>query len=144
MKALFLLLAPMVLFAQPVIQTELRNGVVRAVVLHLSGDPVTDQSPARPGETLTIQGSGFAAAPQLLVGGAPADSTPLDDANLQFTLAPDTGGGFLELAIVDGNAASVPVDGPADAVQLTAAEVQTIVTHAALASDGPGIAIVVV
>src|SRR5215813_12499421 len=122
MKTLLLLLAPLMLCAQPAIQTELRNGVVRAVVLHQTGDPVTDQSPAQPGEILTILGTGFSSVPQLLVGGTPAGSTPLDDANLQFTLAPDAGGGFLELAIVDGNAASLPVDAPADAVQLTAAE----------------------
>src|SRR5690349_15257224 len=108
------------LFAQPSIQTELRNGVIRAVVLHPSGDPVTDDSPALPGETLTIQGAGFSAAPQLLVGGQPADSTPLDDANLQFTLPSTAGGGFLELALAAGNAATVPVDAPADPNQLTA------------------------
>src|SRR5207302_2965185 len=44
----------------------------------------------------------------------------------------------------DGNAASVPVDAAADAVQLTAAEVQALVLNAAMAADGPGIAIAVV
>jgi uncharacterized protein GlcG (DUF336 family) len=144
MRKLLLFLLPCALFAQPAIQTSLRNGVVRAVVLHPSGNPVTDDSPAEPGETLTIQGSGFSAAPQLLIAGQPADSTPLDDTNLQFTLPPDAGGGFLELAVVDGNAATVPVDAPADPNQLTAAEVQSLVTTAAMTSDAPNLAIVVV
>ena len=47
------------LSAQPSLRTELRNGVVRAVVLHSSGDPVTDDAPAAPGETLIVQGSGL-------------------------------------------------------------------------------------
>jgi uncharacterized protein GlcG (DUF336 family) len=144
MRKLLLLLLPLLVNAQPSIQTELRNGVVRAVVMHQSGDAVTDDSPAQPGETLTIQGSGFAAAPQLLIGGAPADSTPIDDANLQFTLPADAGGGFLELAVADGNAATVPVDAPADPNQLTAAEVQSLVTTAAMTSDVAGLAIAVV
>ena len=141
--AVLALFLPASLLAQPAIQTELRNGVVRAVVLHASGDRVTDEAPAQPGEMLTIQGAGLSAA-QLLVGGNPTDSTALDDANLQFTLAPDAGGSFLELAVLSGNAASVPVDAPADATQLTAAEVNTLVLNAALASDGAGIAIAVV
>jgi uncharacterized protein GlcG (DUF336 family) len=47
----------------------------------------------------------------------------------------------------DGNvspAAVVPVDAPFDAVQLAAADVQTLVTNAALASDGAGLAVAVV
>jgi uncharacterized protein GlcG (DUF336 family) len=144
MRKLLLLLLPCTLYAQPAIQTELRNGVVRAIALHSSGDPITDDSPAEPGETLIIQGSGFSAATQLLVAGQPADSTPIDDANLQFTLPPGAGGGFLELAVVDGNAATLPVDAPADPNQLTAAEVQSMVTAAAMTSDAPNLAIVVV
>jgi uncharacterized protein GlcG (DUF336 family) len=144
MKKLLLFCFPWALCAQPAIQTELRHGVVRAVVLHPSGDRVTDDSPAEPGETLTIQGSGFSAAPQLLVAGQPADSTPVDDSNLQFTLPPGAGGGFLDLALADGNAATVPVDAPADSNQLTAAEVQSLVTTAAMTSDAPNLAIVVV
>ncbi|HEY1339273.1 MAG TPA: heme-binding protein [Bryobacteraceae bacterium] len=142
MRVLFLL--PLALCAQPSIQTEVRNGVVRAIVLHQSGDVVTDSSPAQPGEALTIQGSGFSNAPQLLVAGQPADSMPIDDGNLHFTLPADAGGGFLELAVVDGNAATLPVDAPADANQLASAEVQSLVTTAAMASDAPGLAIAVV
>src|SRR5437899_2423858 len=62
--ALFLL--TFTLHAQPAIQTELRNGVLRAVVLHPSGDPVTDASPAQPGETLTVLGSALSSV-QLLI-----------------------------------------------------------------------------
>jgi uncharacterized protein GlcG (DUF336 family) len=139
-----LLLLPTLALAQPALRTELRNGVVRAVVLHQSSDPVTDASPAQPGEILTLQGSGLSSAPQLLIAGTPVDSAPLDDATLQFTLPPTAGGSFLELSLQPGNTATLPVDAPADSTQLTAAEVDTIVTNAALASDAPGIAIVVV
>ena len=141
--SLSLLFFPISLLAQPTIQTQLRNGVIRAVVLHSSGAPVTDDSPAEPGETLTVQGTGLSTA-QLLVAGNLTDSTALDDSNLQFNLPPDTGGSFLELGVVDGNAASLPVDAPADAIQLSAAEVNTLVLNTALASDGPGMAIAVV
>src|SRR5690349_14083663 len=129
MKKLLLLLVPAALFAQPAIQTELRNGVLRAIALHASGDAVTDEFPAQPGETLLLQGAGLAGA-QLFIAGVSAGSTPIDDNNLQFTLPTDAGGSFLEVAVAGGNAASVPVDAAADAVQLSAAEVQTLVLNA--------------
>src|SRR5215472_372370 len=88
---LWLLLFPISLLAQPAIQTQLRNGVIRAVVLHSSGAPVTDDSPAEPGETLIVQGNGLSTA-HLLVAGNPTDSTALDDSDLQFNLPPDAGG----------------------------------------------------
>ena len=49
-RPFLIMFSAMVLDAQPAIRTELRNGVVRAVVLHNSGDPVTDDAPALPGE----------------------------------------------------------------------------------------------
>jgi hypothetical protein len=136
---IFFLLAAS-LSAQPALRTELRNGVVRAVVLHPSGDPVTDDAPAQPGETVRLQGSGFTEATQILIAGAAADSVPLDDANVQFTLPPGVGGSFVEIAVLEGNAATLPVDSAADAVQLTASEVQAIVSAAALSTDGARLA----
>src|ERR1700686_3093177 len=108
MKIFALALLPLSVLAQPAIRTELRNGVTRAIVLHRSGDPVTDEMPAQPGETLTVQGSGFADGAQILIAGSPADTTPIDDTSAQFTLPAEAGGSFVEIAVVDGNAASLP------------------------------------
>jgi uncharacterized protein GlcG (DUF336 family) len=144
MKPLVLALLPMALFAQPAIRTELRNGVTRAIVLHRSGDPVTDEMPASPGETLMVEGSGFADGAQILVAGSPADTTRLDDSSAQFTLPAGAGGSFVEIAVAGGNAASLPVDAPTDAIQLSAAEVQAIALKAATLADGPRLAVVIV
>src|ERR1700682_2174534 len=149
MTKLVLLLLPMALCGQPSIRTELRNGVVRAAVLHAaSGQAVTDDAPALPGETLLVQGAGFVNGVQVLLGGAAALTTVLDEATAQFTLPPDAGGSFLEIlaASAEGvsNAATLPVDAASDAVQLGAAEVQTLVEKAALAADGARMAIAVV
>jgi uncharacterized protein GlcG (DUF336 family) len=134
--ALFLLLAT-TLAAQPSIRTELRNGVVRAVVLHTSGEPVTDELPAVPGETLTLRGDNLAGA-QLFIAGNPATL----DEDARFTLPPDAAGSFVEIAISDGNAATVPVNAAAD-MQLSAVEVDALVTAAALTADGPRLAIAI-
>jgi uncharacterized protein GlcG (DUF336 family) len=144
MKTFTLALLPLALCAQPAILTELRNGVTRAVVLHRSGDAVTDELPAQPGETLTVQGSGFGDGAQILIAGAPVDTTTVDDANAQFTLPGDAGSSFLEIGVLGGNAATLPVDAAADAIQLTAAEVQAIAFKAALLADGPRFAVVIV
>ncbi|HEY1493049.1 MAG TPA: heme-binding protein [Candidatus Solibacter sp.] len=144
MKFIALAILPAALFAQPAINTELRNGVVRAVVFHRSGDAVTDEIPAQPGETLTVQGSGFTAGTQLLIAGSPVDTAAVDDSTAQFTLPSGAGGSFLEIAVADGNTASIPVDAATDALQLTAAEVQTLALKAATLADGPRFAVVIV
>ena len=144
MRIFALALLPLVLCAQPAIRTELRNGVTRAIVLHLSGDLVTDEMPAQRGETLTVQGSGFTNGAQILIAGSPVDTTAIDDATARITLPAEAGGSFVEIAVADGNAASLPVDGATDAIQLTAAEVQTIALQAASLADGPRFAVVVV
>lgn len=154
--------------AQPSLQTELRNGVIRAVVLHASGERVSDDSPALPGESLTVRGAGFTAATQLMVSGTAAAIAAFDEASARFTLPANAAGSFVEIAIVErpaerpsrlrgfmsrqtapadssgaGNAATIPVDAASDN-QLTAAEVQTLAIHAAGAAEGARIAIVVV
>src|SRR5437016_2638579 len=111
--------------------------------LHRSRDPVTDEPPALPGETLILQGANLASDVQVLVGGLPAETVPLDDVTAQFTLPATAAGSFLEIAVLDGNAATLPVDAAAGD-ELTAAEVQTLVTHATLAADGVGLAVAVV
>jgi uncharacterized protein GlcG (DUF336 family) len=142
-RALLFVCTALALNAQPALRTELRNGVIRAVVLHASGDPVTDDSPATPGEILTVQGTGFSDTTQLLISGTPAATLALDENNAQFTLPPDSAGSFVEIALAEGNAATVPVDAASD-IQLTIAEVKTLVNNAALAADGPRMAIVIV
>ncbi|HXB73232.1 MAG TPA: heme-binding protein [Candidatus Acidoferrales bacterium] len=144
MRIFALALLPLTLGAQPAILTELRNGVTRAVVLHRSGDAVTDEMPAQRGEALTVQGSGFTDGAQILIAGSPADTTLIDDTTAQFVLPAEVGGSFVEIAVADGNAASLPVDGATDPVQLTAAEVQTIAMTAANLADGLRFAVVIV
>ena len=131
------------LSAQPALRTELRKGVIRAVVAHQSGGPVTDDAPAQAGETLVVQGERFTDSAQILISGAPAETTPLDAANLRFTLPAGAGGSFVEIAVAEGNSATLPVDAAADAIQLTAAEVQSLVTAAALSADGERLAVAV-
>ncbi|MEO8593852.1 MAG: heme-binding protein [Candidatus Solibacter sp.] len=130
--------------AQPVLRTEVRNGEVRAVVRHASGEQVTDDAPAHPGETLTVAGEGFAEGAQIWVAGTPVDTTLLDEATAVITLPANAGGSFVEISLAEGNAATVPVDAAADSVQLSAAEVQALVNAAALAAEGPNLAVVVV
>ena len=138
------------LWGQASLTTNWVNGLQMAVVLHgATGMAVSDGSPAEPGETLILQGAGFSGGAQILVGGAAVSTTVIDDGDAQFVLPAAAGGSFLEIAVSggDGNvspAAVVPVDAPFDAVQLAAADVQTLVTNAALASDGAGLAVAVV
>jgi uncharacterized protein GlcG (DUF336 family) len=128
--------------AQPALHTDMRNGVVRAAVLHTGGDPVTDDAPAHPGEILIVQGENLTPDVRLLVAGIPADTQLLDASTLQFTLAPDSAGSFVEIALDGQPAVTFPADAAAP-VQLSAAEVQALVTNAALAADGPRLAIAV-
>ena len=148
MRPLLLFAAALSLSAQPAIRTQLQNGVLRATVLHASGDPVTDESPAQPGELLTLLGANFTADAQILVAGTPADTIAMDDATAQFTLPANAGGSFVEIGIADstgaGNAATIPAATPADGIQLAAAEVQSLALAAALAAEGPNLAVVVV
>jgi uncharacterized protein GlcG (DUF336 family) len=133
----YLILFASILHAQPALRTELRNGVIRASVLHATGEAVTDESPAHPGETLVVQGESLAGM-QLRIG---TTIVTLDD-GAHFTLPSDAAGSFVEIAVDEGRAATIPVDA-ANGVELTATEVNTLVTNAALAADGPRMAIAV-
>lgn len=150
MRTLLLLLAAGIpALAQPVLSTEWRDGVERAVVLHAAtGDPVTDSNPAQPGESLIALASGMADGDvAVLVGETPVAAARLDNQQVQFTLPDAAAGAFVELSLVSGdarsNAATLPV-AQTDPSQLTAAEVDGLVGRAALAIDDPRMAIAVV
>jgi uncharacterized protein GlcG (DUF336 family) len=149
LAVLFFFLLPAAI-AQLTLSSNMQNGLPMAAVLHADSLlAVTNDLPAEPGETLILQGSGFLNGAQILVDGSPQDTTVLDDNDAQFVLPPDAGGSFLEIAVTaaDGSvtpAAIVPVDAPFDSTQLAAADVQTLVTNAALASDAAGLAVAVV
>ena len=149
-----LLLFPLVLFppalaAQPAVNTQMIYGELRAIVLHAADfTQVTDDSPAQPGESLILQGSGFGADVQVMVGATAAATTQIDGGDAQFTLPAGAGGGFLGIAVVSGgeisNLASMPSAAAADATQLASSEVQSLVLATAAIAAGDGMAIVVV
>jgi uncharacterized protein GlcG (DUF336 family) len=135
--------------AQPTIATQVQNGVTRAIVLHAADlSAVTDDSPAQPGESLIVQGSGFGADVQVMAGAVAASTTAIDDGNAQFTLPDGAGGGFLGLAAISGgvqsNSATIPAAAAADPIQLSAAEVQTLALNAASVAAGNGMAVAIV
>ena len=144
-----LLLAALPLAAQPVLRTQLRNGIERADLLHAStGEPVTDDNPAEIGETLAAMAEGIDGAVTVLVEDASVEGTLVEAGRIEFVLPVTTGGGFVEISLVAdtgrSNAASLPVRNAEDGVQLTAGEVQDLVTRAALALDAPGLVVAVV
>jgi len=141
MKALIVLLAI-------VLRTEMREGVERAEVRHAAtGEAVSEQSPAAPGEALIA----MVAAPEgdisVMVGEETVPALRLDEERVQFILPATANSSFVEVSVVSGeersNAATFPV-GQADPGQLTAGEVDGLVTRAALAIDDPAMAIAVV
>ena len=137
------------LHAQPVLLTELRNGVERASLLHAkSGEPVTDESPAMAGETLIALGDGVAEGVQVLIADAIATGNVIDSQHVQFNLPGEVSGGFVEISLQSeegrSNAATTIITGPPDPVQLSAAEVDTLVKAAAGAVDAAGLVVAVV
>ena len=144
-----ILLLPLVLCAQPTIATQMRNGVVRAVVLHAADlTPVTDDSPAHPGESLILQGSGFGADIQVMAGPSTAATAAIDDGDAQFTLPDGAGGSFIAITAVSGgamsNTASLPSSATVDSTQLAASEVQTLALTTASIATGDHLAISIV
>ena len=135
--------------AQPVLLTEMRNGVERASLLHAkSGEPVTDESPAFAGETLIAVGDGLAEGVQVLIADSVATGNVIDSQHVEFNLPGEASGGFVEISLQseDGrsNAATTIISGPPDPVQLSAAEVDTLVKAAAGAIDAAGLVVAVV
>jgi uncharacterized protein GlcG (DUF336 family) len=144
-----LLLLPIELFAQPSIQTQILDGAPRAVARHAAtGNLVINEAPAQVGETLVVEGSGFDNTVQILAAGVPVDTVDIDDQTAQFILPGNAGSSFYQLAATTSagisNTATIPVDATADANQLSALDVQNVVTGAAMAASGDGMVIVVV
>ncbi|MBI3695147.1 MAG: hypothetical protein HY238_09965, partial [Acidobacteria bacterium] len=130
------------------LRTEIRNGVERADVRHAStGDPVTDENPAAPGEILLAMAAGMTGDVAVLVGEEAVPAARLDEEQVQFTLPSTSCGSFVEISVVSAenrsNAATVPV-AQADPSQLSASDVDGLITRAALAVDDPRVAIAVV
>ena len=113
-----------------------------------TGEAVTDENPALIGETLAAIASGVDDGAMVLVGDGSTEASVSDGERLEFVLPGTTGGGFVEISVLSGtgrsNAASFPVKDAEDGIQLTAAEVQDLVTRSALALDSPALAIAVV
>ena len=136
-------------FAQPILQTQLRNGVMRADVRHAdSGNPVTDENPAASGEILIANVSAMTDDVTLFVDGQFVPATPVNEQSLQFVVPANTGGSFVEIGIFGagqlGNAASIAVRAAGEmADRLSAADVDGLVTRAAAAIDDPRMAIAV-
>ncbi len=136
-------------FAQPVLRTEMRNGIERASLLHAkSGEPVTDDAPALPGETLILEGEGLVEGLTVLVGDAAVAVVLMDGEHVSFDLPGDVSGSFVEVSLQseDGrsNVATTTISGPADPVQLSGLEVTQLVISALGAVDAPGLAVAVV
>ena len=144
-----IILFPIALCAQPVIATQLQNGVMRAIVLHAADlSQVTDDSPAQPGELLILQGSGFGADVQVLAGASAASTMPIDDGDAQFTLPDGAGGSFIGISAISGgttsNTATMPAAAAADSTQLTAAEVQSLAFNTATLAAGDRLVVAIV
>ena len=138
-----------VLSAQPVLRTELRNGVLRALVLHAeTGEMVTDDNPAIVGEKLHVMADGMAGELNVLIGARQFPGVLTEDGHLEFDLPPEAGGSFVEISIesADGrsNAATIPARDAETTQQLTAAEVNGIVMTAMMSVDNPRLAVAVV
>ncbi len=149
MRWMILLAAALPLAAQPVLRTEMRDGVLRADVRHAStGEPVTDEDPAAAGERLAVFAEGMEGEINVRIGSRRIEAVLVDEERIEFELPADAGGSFVELSIesADGrsNAATFPARDAEDAMQLTSAEVEGMVTRAALAVDDPRLAVAVV
>ena len=144
-----LLLIPAALFAQPTIQTQMLDGTPRAVVWHAAtGELVTVEAPAEPGEALVAQGFGFDNTVQIMAGGTQAATFRIDASTAQFVLPGNAGGSFFPLTAVTAsgfsNTAVLAVDAPYDQIQLSSIDVQNAVLGAAMATSGDTLAVVVV
>ncbi len=164
MKVLLALLACGVALAQPVIHTQLRNGVMRAEAWHAaSGRPVTDEDRAAPGEAVFVRASslpfavrgwslwnplGLAPGVAVSINGQKVAGATIGGQLIVCVLPADAGGSFVELSVIAGqqrsNIATIPVRALDDPTRLSASDVDGIVIRAAVAIDDPRMAIAVV
>lgn len=130
--------------------TQMRDGVERALVFHsATGELVTDQNPAQPGEILVVMASGMTEGVRVVVNGVEVPAAALDEQSIEFTLPAGAAGSFVELrvAVADrqSNAATLPVAAAAaDGVNLSAAEVDQLVKAAAGALNDQRMVVAVV
>ena len=137
------------LSAQPILKTEMRNGIERAAILHAkTGTPVTDDLPALPGETLIVEGTGLTGNLAILLADSIITGIILDEQHVSFDLPGDVSGSFVEISLQsdDGrsNAATTTISGPVDPVQLSAAEVGDLLFTSSFLVDTPGLAVAIV
>lgn len=127
--------------------TVMRDGVERAMVYHAStGNAVTDQDPAQPGEILVLIAAGMNGGVRMQVNNVDAPAIDLGQVIL-FGVPSGVAGSFVELRAFSGEqsyAATLPVAGAIDGVQLAAAEVDQLVQAAAAAINDPHMAVAVV
>ena len=148
---LLLLLFTTLAAGQPALQTQMLNGVLRAQAIHAATmQPVTDDSPAMPGEVLIL-----AVSPQpddlaVMIAGQLVAPTPIDDQTIQFTVPLNAQGGFVELSLSSATlggspAATISVAAALTSPQLIAADVDALVKNAITQGVGdPNMAIAVV
>ena len=137
------------LSAQPVLKTEMRNGIERAALVHAkTGTPVTDDSPALPGETLIVEGTGLTGNLAILLADSINTGMILDDQHLSFDLPGDVSGSFVEISLQsdDGrsNVSTTTVSGPVDPVQLSTVDVAGLLFTSSFLVDTPGLAVAIV
>ncbi len=149
MRIVALLLCLLPLAAQPVLHTEMRGGVARAIVLRAdTRDAVTDEDPAAPGEKLLVAAEGMSGDVAVRIGTALYAAALRDDGMVEFDMPVEAGGGFVEISIESGgarsNAATFPARDAETAAQLTPAEVRTLLNAAAMAVDDPRLVVAVV
>lgn len=149
MRFLLLLTIASATWAQPVLQTEAKGGVTRAVLFHAeSGDRVTDENPAVPGETLVALTGNVEGRAEILLAGEVVSAVAEND-RVRFTVPGEVSGSFVEISLrtLEGersNVATTSVAGPPDPAELDATEVQGLVQRAAASIDDGRMAIVVV
>jgi uncharacterized protein GlcG (DUF336 family) len=149
MRHLAFFLCALPLAAQPVLHTELRDGVSRAIVLRAETmEPVTEENPAVPGERLVVSAEGMSGDVAVLIGAMLLPASMRDDGMIEFDVPVEAVGSFVEISIEsDGarsNAATFPARDAETAAQLTAADVRTLMNAAAMAIDDPRLVVAVV
>ncbi|MBL8177679.1 MAG: heme-binding protein [Bryobacterales bacterium] len=149
MRWLLLLELASLAWAQPVLRTEAKGGVTRAVLLHAAtGEAVTDEAPAVAGEKLIALAEHAGEGMEVMLDALAVAGT-VDGDRVEFAVPENISGSFVEVALRDGagarsNVATTVISGTPDAAQLLAAEVAGLVQRAAGAIDDGRMAIVVV
>ncbi len=148
MRFLLLLLA-LSAFAQPVLRTESKGGITRAILLHgQSGEPVTDETPALPGESLIAFADNLTTEAEIILNEETIAAVTAGD-QVQFTVPTNISGSFVEISLSDkqgnrSNVATTTIAGTPDPSQLLTAEVAGLIQRAAASIDDARMAIAIV